>query len=364
MRNPEPVQTRGQFWLPENPEEKLPGELYISELGEIRLDLFGMFTNAEWQGGGAIEDMFGHLKDIDRICGFVKEGGSVTLLNCLLTNAQANLFSEHVLESSSFDASIALVGACYGQDEISFHKFNFVVEGLDDWLETDTIKLTVEVEVVDEKIKSFTGGTVDFRRKESPSYSLDDGVEIQFLSSVKSSPHFPSRPLSFFSLSSQPYISLVSEKPRDIDYFINLADKIRKFISLAVDQGVQFQSFTFLDEISGQVMPVRMYFRMRFVRKDEYKSSVLKVLFAHSNVENSLVEMMNRWVEHYEPDKIGHALNLYFAGAWKESSLLNTNLVFLAQAIEVLHRSTFPADRPMDKQHYRTFARRSGSCKL
>ena len=353
MNNLEPIQTKGFFWLPENPEEKLPGELRISEYGRIELDLMGMFAKESRPKEGDIEELFGHTKDIARICGNVYEKGYITLINCMQTRAQINPFSFQALELSNFRATIALIGADYEQDEVTFSDFNFVVEGLDDWLNIDTIRTSVEVEVVDDIVKSFKGGKVDYSFQESPSYTLNDGIEIQFCSPVKSSPLFPNRPLSFFSLTSQPYTSLTSDTPREMDYFINFADKVRKFISLAVDQEVQMQSFTFFDEISGRVVPIRMYLQMGRARTVEYKPSVLKVLFTHSNVENRFAELMNRWIYHYEPDKAGHALNLYFSGAWKETSLLDTNLTFLAQAIEVLHRETNPDDRPMDRQEYK-----------
>ena len=353
MKNPEPIQTRGYFWLPENPEERLPGELRISEHGRIELDLIGLFPNANWSGRGNLEDMWGHLRDIGRICGHVSEGGFVTLLSCMLTRAQTNPFSFQSLEFSSFVATFALIGAEYEQDDVAFRELNFVVEGLDDWLNTDTIKTTVNVEEVDGKVKSFVGGQVDYRYQETPSFTLDGGIEIQFRSSIRSSPLSPNLPLSFFSLTSQPDISLTLSEPREIEYFIDLAEKVRKFISLAVDQEVQMQSFTFLDEISGRVVPIRMYLEMGRTRKDEYKPSVLKTLFTLSDVWERFAETMNRWIHQYETDQAGHALNLYFAGAWKESSLLDSNLIFLSQSVEVLHRAMRPNERPLDRTQFR-----------
>ena len=356
MKNLEPIQTKGYFWLPNNPEEKIPGELRISEHGQIELDLMGIFSRENRQKG--IEYLTDQLTDFDRICGNIYEKRRVTLLKCIQTSSQSNPFSFQALELSSFLATIALVGVDYGQDELTFNRLNFVVEGLDDWLNFDTIKTSVDYEVDGDIIKSVKGGRADYKFQESPSYTIDDDIDIQFCAPVKSSAIFPHRPLSFFSLTSQPYISLTSQEPRKIDYFINLADKVRKFISLAVDQEIQMQSFTFLDEIQGRIRPVHMYLQMRLARETEYKPRVQKVLFTFGDVENRVAELMNRWITQYESDKAGHALNLYFSGAWRESSLLDTNITFLAQAIEVLHRETNPDDRPMDQQQFREIKRK------
>ncbi len=355
MKNLEPIQAKGYFWLPNNPEEKVPGELRISEHGRVELDLMGIFSRENRQRGlGYLTDQ---LRNFDRICGNIYEKGYVTLLRCIQTSFRSNPFSFQALELSSFLATIALVGVDFEQDELTFKKLNFVVEGLDDWLNFQTIKTSVDFEVDGDSIKAVKGGRADYSLKESPSYALTDGICIQFFAPVNSSTIFPHRPLSFFSLTSQPYISLTSQEPKRIDYFINLADKVRKFISLAVDQEIQIQSFTFLDEIQGRIEPVRMYLQMRLAREAEYKPRDQKVLFTYWDVENRVAEIMNRWITQYESGKAGHAVNLYFAGAWRKSSLLDTDITFLAQAIEVLHRETNPDDRPMDQQQFREIKR-------
>lgn len=292
--------------------------------------------------------MFRHLKRVDRICGNVYgEGvygeGFVTLRNCSATRINTNLFSSHALEASSFDAEIALIGDSieeFAHNELAFTALNFTVEGLDDWINVDTIIPTWEVKTEGEIIKSFIGGSVTFGLKESAPFSLNDDIEIQFISRVIPSPLFPNRPLSFLSLTSQPYISVKSTNPIQLKSFISLSDKIRKFISLAVDQEVQMQSFTFMCEHSGQVVSVRMYFETDASRKAEYKPGDLKVLFTLSDIKDDFSQMLQRWIEHFEPSKVGSALNFYFAGKWKETSFLDVNFIFLAQAIEVFHRQT------------------------
>jgi len=358
VKNQEPVQTKGYFWLPEDPEERLPGELRISEDGRIKLDLMGLFPSARLFAGGNVNDWWGPLRDMERICGHVEEGGFITLLDCMPTSIRANPFSLQALEFSSFCATFALIGADYEQNELFFRKLNFAMEGLDDWLSMDTIRNSVTVGVEDGKVKSFVGGKVEYKSQESPSYTLDDGIEIQFFSPVGSSSLSPNLPLRFFSLTSQPYVTLTSNTPREIDYFINLAEKVRKFISLAADQEVRMQSFTLIDQISDRVVPVRMYLPMIHTRTDDYKPSHRKVLFTHSDVEARFAELMNRWIEQYESNKAGHALNLYFAGAWKESSMLDSNLIFLAKAIEILHREVHPDSRPLDRVQYKKWKRR------
>ena len=357
MKNREPIQTKGYFWLPENPEEKLPGELRISEIGRVELELMGIFTNSESTGSGPIESLFNRLDSVDRICGQIYEGYFVTLLDCLLTNTTTFPFSVNGLDSSRFLAQRALIGVPYEDDDLLFSELDFVVEGLDDWLSIDTIKTNMRFETEDGIIRSFLGGTIEYGPAKSSTYNLKDGIRVQFCSPVRG-PGIPAHlPLSSVTLTSQSYISLSSTKPRDIDYFLILAAKIQKFIALAVDQEVNLQSFTFHERRSDHPIPVRLYLQMNPVPSSEYKPEVLKVLFSFPDIEDSFEDMMNQWVENYDTDEVGHAINLYFAGAWKEGPFLESNFIFFAQAIEILNRELCPTSKPMDPKRFNEIKR-------
>lgn len=353
MRVLERIQTKGYFWLPRNPEEELPGELHISGLGQIELSLMGVFDDPEQDGTGAAKAFLGHLDEIDRICGRTYEGGYVTLINCLRTRVKTNLAPGKYLNSSVFIATFALVGVDLDEDEVAFSKLNFTVEGLDDWLRFETFKHSARMEANDGdgKTELLRKGTVDYFTRSSPLFTLNDGINVQFHSPVLND--LSRHPSISLSLRPQPYISLISIKPQHFKCFIDLADRIQKFISLAVDQEVQFQSFTFLDDSLDQKVPIQMFFQTRASRKPEYRHRIQKVLFALPDIEDQFENMMNSWIKLFEQGNAGPALNLYFAAAWKETDLLDTNTLFLTQAIEILHRQTLPQNKPMNQKVFR-----------
>ena len=163
---------------------------------------------------------------------------------------------------------------------------------------------------------------------------------------------FLTLPLSL-SLKSQPCILLVSDKPKDIENFIELADTILKFIALAVDQEVQFQSFTFLVDDLTHAVPVQTFFQTRVSRKPEYKPGIQKVLFTLADVEDRFEAILNAWFRLNEHNGTGPVLNLYFAAAWKEVGFVDTGTLLLSQAIEVLHRKEFPQNKPMDRKAFK-----------
>ena len=329
----------------------MPGELHISDFGQIELNLMGVFDNPERDGIGAFKAIFGsHDHDVDRICGRTLDGRRVTLLNCLRSHFNVNLAPGHP-SSSSFNAAYALVGVNLEEGDAAFTKLEFAVEGLDDWLGFDTIEHKTRVATVDGKTEFIGEGTVNYVSSNSPLFTLNDGIKVQFYSPVRYD--LSRHPFLSLSLKSQPYILLISDKPKDIKRFIDLADTILKFIALAVDQEVQFQSFTFLDDNLDRVMPIQMYFRTRVSRKPEYKHSIQKVLFTLADIEDRFETTMNAWIRLNDQDSTGAALNLYFAAAWKEIEFIDTGTLLLSQAIEVLHRKTFPQNKPMDQKVFK-----------
>ena len=352
MKVLEPIQARGYFWLPQNPEKKLPGELHISDFGQIELNLMGVLDNPERDDVENFITIFGpNNHEFDRLYGKLLDGKQITLLKCYRAHYNINFNISGRSGYSSFNAEYALVGANLQDGEATFSKLEFSVEGLDDWLNFDVFEHKAQTETVN-GVDRFTGaGAVEYVTRSSPSFNLNNGIKVLFRSPVlcDQSRH----PTFSLSLKSQPCILLVSDKPKDIRDFIELADIILKFIALAVDQEVQFQSFILLDDSLGHVVPVQTFFQTRASRKPEYKPGIQKVLFTLTDIENMFEATMNAWFRLYEQDGTGPALNLYFAAAWKETEFVDTGLLLLSQAIEVLHRKTFPQNKPMDKKVFK-----------
>ena len=66
----------GYFWIPENPDRKLTGTLYIEEGGYIRIEVFGNFDEK------LSNFLTGENDELKRIHGYVAKIGELTLENC------------------------------------------------------------------------------------------------------------------------------------------------------------------------------------------------------------------------------------------------------------------------------------------
>ena len=336
MRLTEPIETTGEFWLPEDPDTRLSGILRISETGEITAEFAGMFGESFAMLKGRNEDwpslVEGEEPTQGRIVGIVARGGPVTLDGCIWTNR--NFQWPSGLSRSTVYASHAFIGVWYEQaEEVFFSDFSLGVEGLDTWLGVSGISLEGGI--------GNSEGVIRFDKPEEIPIALDNGTEFKFAFSINILRL--ARPMTEIEVKQTAHVSVKVKQPQPIEHFSTFALKLCNFLSLALDQGVCIQTMTGyvdLDAADGQKrrQPVSVY--GQFAPWTEKKPSIRwhDALFLCRDVADQLDEMMIKWFEVYESLK--PALDLYFASKTQTSLFLDTKVLLLAQALETLHRRT------------------------
>lgn len=344
MRISEPIETTGTFWVPERPEDQLRGTLRISESGEVRLDVVGdmNFTFKD------VHSSTGVSERLDRIVGKVEKGGPVTLDGCLY---HLSKITSHNGPESTSRADLAFVGVNYNkEEETSFTEFRFSVEGLEEWLELPGIG---RLPTTPQK-----GGSKQYRRIDPILQNLPDGISMNIIVESTTSPPFSqnSGPL----IIRRAFISLLSEKPRDIEFFSHLAFKLCNFLSLALDQAVSIKSISVsseqasVDTTTSVPPPIQVF--GQFAPWTEQRPTVgpHRMLFTHREAKCRLKEdILTGWLKKYvdyEP-----AFDVYFLTCAKPTQMLETKFLQLTQGIEVLHNRTSPETTVMPKCKYRKF---------
>ena len=142
MRVSEPIEARGYFWLPNDPDNKLPGNLSISEKGEVRVEMIGLFSELL----AAFNDrLSGFVSEFDRVLGQVEDGGKVTLERCFYQPRRLSLSGG--LSGSELIAEMAFIGAHFdNQEDMMVSEFRFSIEGLQDWLLISGIEMEQDLE--------------------------------------------------------------------------------------------------------------------------------------------------------------------------------------------------------------------------
>ena len=338
MRLVEPIVTTGFFWLPEDPDTRLPGVLRVSESSEITVELAGVFGNPLSilsNMGATVTPQVEEEPRTERIVGFVEKGGPVTLDGCLREGASFGLFGG--LSKSTFRAGLAFFGTDYGNHEkAAFSELSFSLEGLDAWLGISGIDTEQDMEN--------NSGLIRFRLPDDILLTLPHDLELKFAFNLK----FPSvsRPMIEAGVKQTSFVFLKSRDPHDVRYFSSLAFRVCNFISFALDQSVCIQSMTgYLDQraTNGQNRRKAVEIYGQFPPWTERKPTIRwhDALFRYSGVADQLNGMMTRWFEGYETFE--PAFNLYFASRTQSAVSPDTKVLWLTQAMEALHRKNSQA---------------------
>lgn len=339
MRIQEPIETSGKFWLPDDPNTKLSGDLNISESGRIALRLNGVFVDWVTAYNKMIK---GEMRPIDRILGQVGLGNFVTLDNCLLVRSG--------ISTSELYVELAYFGVHYDKgEEAKFTKFRFSVEELDKWLAVSGFKIDSET--------THESGSIQFSRPKNIKHVISDDLELEFgfLTSYDI-PFLPS--ITEVRIVQNEFVSLISSEPRDIDYFNSLALKLCFFWSLALDQVVSIQYVTVFpaggtqSEGESEGPRIQVYGQFRPWTASEPTVRWHNILFGYSDIEDRFEEYLSNWIRNYEAFE--PAFNLYLVYRFDDSQFVDVRFLQLMQGFEVLHRRMYPDQKVMEKSEFRS----------
>lgn len=337
MKISEPIETRGYFWLPEDPDNKVPGNLSISEKGEIRVEVMGLFSEFL----AAVKDRFsGFVREFDRVLGVVEDGGKVTLEKCLYQPSRLSLSGG--LSGSTILAHLAFIGAHFdSQEELEFSEFTLAVDGLEEWLFISGIEMDQDL---DNRCGSISYGLPD-----EISLRLNDGLNLKFVFSLE----FPqiSSPVTRAGVSQATYMQLEANEPLHIESALSVARKLSNFLSLAIDQSVSFRSIEVApgrapeDAEVNSIPAIRVYGQFLPATDQVAPISWPRFLFRYSEVEDRLERLLVTWLEVYS--SLEPVLNLYFSNRSNSFQYLDVKCLHLAQGIEALHRKLHPENKVM-----------------
>ena len=329
-----PIETTGFFWLPEEPEDRLSGHLKISESGEITVELSGTFGGPlvalREMGISVTPPIDDALPSLERMVGILDNGTPVTMDGCFWQTLSLELSSE--LSRSIAHVDFALIGAGYGeQEQVSFSEVSFSVYGLDAWLSVSGIEVEPDV--------SNKSGVIRFHLPDEIPLTLPNGVGLTFAFNLTSP--MASLPITEAGVRQTASVFLSCEEPHSISYFSRLAVRLCNFLSFALDQAVYIQSTTgYLEEetANGQKRrkPVRVYRRYAHWPDSKRDLRPHHALFRYPDVADRLDDVITKWFESYgtfEP-----AFDLYFASRVETSVFLDAKVLWIAQALEALHR--------------------------
>ena len=237
------------------------------------------------------------------------------------------------LATASVHADIAFIGALYEENEtVAFSELSLEVEGLNAWLSVSGIE-------VEQDYASQTG-LIRFHVPDDIKLTITPDLDLWFRTAV--TPPSISWNMSEAVVRQTALALMRSRQPQPIAYFSSLAFKLCNFLTLALDHPVSIQSMTgYLDHPEREEnrrIPVKIY--SQFGPWPERKPSIRHhdILFRLHDIEDQLEMIMATWFEKHE--LLSPAFNLYFASRSRSTQFLDVKFLWLAQALESLHRRT------------------------
>lgn len=341
MRITEPYKRSGYFWLPANPNRKIPGTLSVSDGGKIELEVVGLF-----------EDDFAAFTDrdakIDRIVGHVEKDGLVTLDNCFYLKKNFALVG---IAKSLVHANLLLAGAAYEDGEqVTFDSVSFSIEGIDEWVGITGIDVEYGTD--------FRTATIRYAPPGAFGFDLKDGFRLH----ISFSYTLPGSPVTTEAkVTQRAYLRLSSLAARTLPEFMEVLHKLNYLLCLAVDATVAVQDVSATsDSLTREASDGR---RLRVAIKVIYPSlpfaaepakvSGDRMLFSFAHIRADAARIFNNWLDAYAV--IRPSLGLYFSAATGSHKFLEGRFLALAQALETYHRRT-SSETLMDTQLFRSLS--------
>lgn len=329
MRIKEEFKKHGYFWLPSAPERRIPGTLVITDGGNIELEVVGLFDKSNEGLNRALNGK----DELERIVGHIEKHGLVTLDDCLYRKTNISFGG---ISKSSIYANKAFIGVAYDDKETAlFNKFQFSVEGIDEWVGLSGIKVEHEYE---RRTASIT-----YSPPEEISLNLNNGMKllITFSWTLPGFPH-----LKEAKITQKTYFKLLSEQELPLNEFISVAHKITTLIGFAIDKTVCIEKVSATSNVivqdigDGKTVPVSIsiYYPSLPYTKSEPKIDRHRMLFGFGQIGEDAERIINNWFDAY--DVIDPALNLYFSTKTGAHKYLDGKFLALAQGLETYHRRT------------------------
>lgn len=326
MKITEEYKRNGYFWLLEKPNDKVPGLLTVSEDGRVKLEIIGLLHDFQVALNQKLTPNF-------RLGGLI-DNDYVTLEDCYYNGSNIKLVNL-TLSKCTIQAQYLLTGLLYEQsEEIVFTSFEFLFDGLTEWLDKPCGEL--------EFAEDYKSGILKFSQNTDLEYLIEENnLAICFRNSntldVAS---------TGFNLTQRAFLKISSnEKKFYLVEIHKIISRLYNLFCLAIDKNSSLLSLTCFssditrDNESNSLVPIQVYFYSACYSKNKPEIQRHNSLFSFNEIENVFQTLLNNWLKGY--DIYEPSLTLYFAN--KRAAVrryAEDDFLYMVHTLESLHRRT------------------------
>lgn len=314
----------GQWWLPENPDDKVAGVLEYSQEDGIQLSLNGSFRDL---------DELITLKNHDKILGFTKDGKSITLVDCSDAGAGVHIPGYPV---ENYSPTIAYVGAHLDNlEETRFGKVSIQYEYLAEWAYTSGFRQSNTYT----RDKRLEGWELTYHFPESVGVETSIGaVVFDYGFSAKGDP------IRGYSAEQSTVMEINLSEPLGFeDLYHQVIYPLQDFLTFATGESnrvMDLRASTSDGSAEQEIQPQMIQILYRQVSKKgkrEKRLDLDEMLFAMIQVpEVGLSQLLTRWLATHS--EVKPALGAFFGNYYSPPVYIEDKFKNVVSALESYHR--------------------------
>jgi len=319
---------KGMWWLPDNPEKKLSGEISYSSIGGAEIDLYNYF--------------FEELSvDPLTVWGITTDGKKITVFDGYTRNMTLHSSGAKV---SKIASNFSVTGGHYrSKEELRFFEVSASLNHLQRWVWSTGIKI----------VPDGTGMKWTITQERQPDIPLgmigDLELLLEFEGNLK--PGFGSCKLSESCL-----LTIKAQKATDYSVLEKVIQQFQHFLALGVSRPVYALSVKGRPEKRSDDVAVLVKQPVcEVLRKLSMDGHREKEIFPHemqfsmSDLEVDVISVVERYFERYSLLK--PICDLYFSTLYNPGMYIQQRFLALAHAVEAYHRTFVRGQYQSDEEY-------------
>ncbi len=334
----ESFEYQGYWWLPDTPEEQVPGILRFDPDEGATLNLVGSFGGIKGSSG-TMEDLF-PSPESGLILGFSVNGKAITLSNCNMTRGS---FGMPGFPTSTYSSSMIFVGEHFERPEdIGFEGLSVEYAHLEEWVSISGFVLKMPDDPKDHPY------VIEHQVPERIPVSVGE-ISISLMFGVN---HEYSNPLvRTASITQKAYITVEFSEKKPMDDLLKIIYRIQNFLSFGVRSPVHPLSVKGITS-SSENLDVEIYYRPLGRTDSTKKVHPVDMLFTLHDLPGGLDRALGTWLE--KSEDLEPVYQLFLGTLYNPQAYLTQQFLSLVQALEVYHReAVYVPDMPEEEHEKR-----------
>lgn len=325
---------QGYWWLPDTPDNRVPGTLVFDPEAGASLELLGSLQGLD----GVTLPL-----DPELILGISSDGKSITLKECSRTMGAVSFGGGFA--TSTFSADMVFVGEHFEQTEdVGFERLIVEYLHLDAWADTTGF----EVEMIDDP--DAYPITVRHRIPEPMTARVRNNYEVTLF--FGGNRKWSARPVTEVTLTQPAELVVRFPEKQPLQNLLDVAYDLQHFLSLGMRRSVHPVAVWGATGPVGEAIRVEIHYRaLGREASPRHRPERHQMLFSLRDLPGGFGPAIQRWLETSEI--LGPVYRLYLGTVYNPQAFLEQRFLNLVQALEVYHRRAMDTTDLPEEEHER-----------